>query len=456
MKYWRLIMKVIIIGSTHAGTATIKSILKQHSEVEVDVYERNDNVSFLSCGIALTVQGEVKEIKDLFYSSPEILKDLGANIHMNHEVTAVDNVKKTVTVTNLATGKTSVQHYDKLVAATGSWPIIPGIPGIEDNRIVLSKNYTHAQELINYANDDRINRVIIVGGGYIGTELVEAFNVKGKEVTLIDNQPTVLNRYFDEAFTKNVHELFLSHGVAVETDKTVQRFESQDDAVVVQTNDGSFAADLVVMSVGFRPSTSLFSGKLKTTPNGALIVNDYMQTSDPDIFAAGDSVAVHYNPTGENAYIPLATNAVRQGTLIGYNLMAPKIKYMGTQSTSGLKLYDLTMASSGLTAAHARELGMDVDSLTMTDNFRPEFMSSTEPVLMSITWDRKTQRILGVQLQSKYDIAQSANAASIAIQNRMTITDLAFVDMLFQPWFDRPLNYLNILAQAALDKANGQ
>ncbi len=94
MKYWRLIMKVIIIGSTHAGTATIKSILKQHSEVEVDVYERNDNVSFLSCGIALTVQGEVKEIKDLFYSSPEILKDLGANIHMNHEVTAVDNVKK--------------------------------------------------------------------------------------------------------------------------------------------------------------------------------------------------------------------------------------------------------------------------------------------------------------------------------------------------------------------------
>ncbi len=181
-----------------------------------------------------------------------------------------------------------------------------------------------------------------------------------------------------------------------------------------------------------------------------------MQTSDPDIFAAGDSVAVHYNPTGENTYIPLATNAVRQGTLIGYNLMAPKIKYMGTQSTSGLKLYDLTMASSGLTAAHARELGMDVDSLTMTDNFRPEFMSSTEPVLMSITWDRKTQRILGVQLQSKYDIAQSANAASIAIQNRMTITDLAFVDMLFQPWFDRPLNYLNILAQAALDKANGQ
>ncbi|MGR8823173.1 FAD-dependent oxidoreductase [Leuconostoc citreum] len=449
-------MKVIIIGSTHAGTATIKSILKYNSGVEIDVYEKNDNVSFLSCGIALTVQGEVKEINDLFYSSPAILEEAGANIHMNHEVTAVDTINKTVSVTNLVTGVSSVESYDKLVATTGSWPIIPPIAGIEDQRIVLSKNYTHAKALINYANDDRIKRVVIIGGGYIGTELVEAFNVKGREVTLIDNQPTVLNRYFDHEFTENVAELFQYHGVAVATGKMVESFESQDDAVIVKTNDGNFSADLVVMSVGFKPNTGLFAGQLGMTGNGALLVNDYMQTSNPDVFAAGDSVAVHYNPTGENEYIPLATNAVRQGTLIGYNLMSPKVKYMGTQSTSGLKLYDLNMASSGLTAAHAQELGIDADSITMTDNFRPEFMSSTEPVLMSITWERQTHRILGVQLQSKYDIAQSANAASIAIQNRMTLTDLAFVDMLFQPWFDRPFNYLNLLAQAALDKVESE
>lgn len=445
-------MKVIVIGSTHAGTAAIKSITKRHPKVNIDVYEKNDNVSFLSCGIALTVQGEVKNIDDLFYASPEILEKSGANVHMNHEVTAVDVTKKTINVTNLVTGEHFVETYDKLVATTGSWPIMPPIPGIDDERIVLSKNYAHAKALINHANDEKIKRVVIIGGGYIGTELVEAFNVKGCQVTLIDNQPTVLNRYFDDDFTKNVAELFVSHGVSVETGKLVNSFETRPESVIVKTTDGDYPADLVIMSVGFKPNTELFKGQLDTTVNGALLVNKYMQTSHPDVFAAGDSVAVHYNPTGDNAYIPLATNAVRQGTLVGYNLLNPIVKYMGTQSTSGLKLYDLNMASSGLTANHARELGLNVDSLTMTDNFRPEFMSSTEPVLMSITWEKETQRILGVQLQSRYDISQSANTASVAIQNNMTLTDLAFVDMLFQPWFDRPLNYLNILAQEALSK----
>ena len=445
-------MKIVIIGSTHAGTAAIKSIKSHHPEAEIDVYEKNDNVSFLSCGIALSVQGEVKNIDDLFYSSPEILSDLGANIHMKHEVTHVDTKNKTITVKDLTTDAVSTVTYDKLVATTGSWPVVPPIPGIEDDRIVLSKNYTHAKALLDYANDPKIQRVVVVGGGYIGTELVEAFNVKGREVTLIDNQPTVLNRYFDAEFTQNVADLFVSHGVTVATGQLVQSFENTPDAVVVKTDQGDYPADLVIMSVGFRPNTQLFTGQLDMLPNGALIVNDYMQTSHPDVFAAGDSVAVHYNPTGDHDYIPLATNAVRQGTLIGYNLVEPTLKYMGTQATSGLKLYDLNMASSGLTEAHAKASGIDADSLTMTDNFRPEFMSSTEPVLMTITWERQTKRILGVQLQSKYDISQSANAASIAIQNQMTLADLAFVDMLFQPWFDRPFNYLNLLAQAAMVK----
>lgn len=214
-------MKIVIIGSTHAGTAAIKSIKSHHPESEIDVYEKNDNVSFLSCGIALSVQGEVKNIDDLFYSSPEILSDLGANIHIKHEVTHVDTKNKTITVKDLTTDAVSTVTYDKLVATTGSWPVVPPIPGIEDDRIVLSKNYTHAKALLDYANDPKIQRVVVVGGGYIGTELVEAFNVKGREVTLIDNQPTVLNRYFDAEFTQNVADLFASHGVTVATGQLV-------------------------------------------------------------------------------------------------------------------------------------------------------------------------------------------------------------------------------------------
>jgi NADPH-dependent 2,4-dienoyl-CoA reductase/sulfur reductase-like enzyme len=188
--------------------------------------------------------------------------------------------------------------------------------------------------------------------------------------------------------------------------------------------------------------------------DGSIKTNDYMQTSNPDIFGAGDAVAVHYNPTHKDAYIPLATNAVRQGTLVGINIFEPTVKYMGTQSSSGLKLYDQTLVSSGMTLEHALSEGFDADSVTIEDNYRPEFMPSTTPVLMTLVWDKKTRKILGAQLMSRHDVSQSANLISVCIQNENTIDFLAFVDMLFQPQFDRPFNYLNLLGQAAVAKAN--
>ncbi|MCT4488540.1 NADH oxidase, partial [Levilactobacillus parabrevis] len=174
----------------------------------------------------------------------------------------------------------------------------------------------------------------------------------------------------------------------------------------------------------------------------------------PDIFAAGDSAAVHYNPTHQNAYIPLATNAVRQGILVGKNLVKPTVKYMGTQSSSGLELYGRTIVSTGLTLASAKQQGINAEQVIVKDNYRPEFMPTTTPVLMSLVYSPDTRRILGGALMSKYDVSQSANTLSVCIQNDNTIDDLAMVDMLFQPNFDRPFNYLNIVAQAAQAQAD--
>ena len=186
--------------------------------------------------------------------------------------------------------------------------------------------------------------------------------------------------------------------------------------------------------------------------NGAIITNEYMQSSDPDIYAAGDSTAVHYNPTGKDAYIPLATNAIRQGTIVGTNLFGNTMHDMGTQSSSGLNLYGTTMVSSGLTLENAKEAGFDAAAVTVEDNYRPEFMPTTTPVLMTLVWDKKTRQILGGQFMSEHDVSQSANIISLCIQDKHTIDYLAFVDMLFQPHFDRPFNYVNILGQAAVKK----
>ncbi|MBZ3776140.1 FAD-dependent oxidoreductase [Lentilactobacillus otakiensis] len=442
-------MKIAVIGCTHAGTFAIKTILAEHPDAQVTVYEKNDNISFLSCGIALYLGGHVKDPQGLFYSSPDELKKLGASVKMHHEVTNVNPASKTIEVTDLENDQKFEDSYDKLVATTGSWPVIPPIKGVDNKNVYLCKNWNHAQELFETAPEKK--RITIVGAGYIGAELAEAYNTKGHEVTLLDGADRIMSKYFDKEFTDVVEKDFTNHGVTLGLDQQVTEI-SGDDTVTIKTTKGSYETDLVVLCVGFRPNTALFQGKLAMTDNGALITNEYMQTSDPDIYGAGDSVAVHYNPTHGLAYIPLATNAVRQGVLVGKNIEKPTVKYMGTQSSSGLKLYDKTIVSTGLTMAAAKEQGINAREVIVTDNYRPEFMPTTDPVLMSLVYDPDSRRILGGSLLSTYDVSQSANTLSVCIQNENTIDDLAMVDMLFQPQFDRPFNYLNILAQAAQEQ----
>lgn len=436
-------MKVIIIGCTHAGTAVAKNVAKLYSDAEVTVYEKNNNISFLSCGIALYVGGVVKNPYELFYSSPEKLMDLGIKTKMRHEVLDINLDEKSLVVKNLETNEEFVDHYDKLVITTGSWPIVPKIPGIELNNILLSKNFDHSNAIIEKTKE--AENIVVVGAGYIGVELVEAFALQGKKVTLIDTEPRIMSKYFDAEFTDQAEDEFASHGVKLALAETVTQFEGSNNRVErVITNKGSYDADAVILSIGFRPSTALFAGKLDMLGNGALLVDEYMQTSCKDVFAAGDCCAVVYNPTGKHQYIPLATNAVRMGTLIAKNLVKPSFRYMGTQATSGIKIYDLNCAATGLTETVARSMDMDVKAVTIKESYRPEFMPTYEEAMLKVIYDSKSRVVLGAQIMSKADLTQSINTLSVVIQNKMTIDELAFMDFFFQPHYNKPWNLLNI------------
>lgn len=347
----------------------------------------------------------------------------------------------------MSTHEQTTDTYDKLVMTSGSWPIVPKIPGINSPQVKLCKNWAHAQELIEDAKTAK--HITVIGAGYIGAELAEAYSTTGHDVTLIDAMDRVMPKYFDPEFTNVIEQDYRDNHVQLALGETVQSFTPEDGRLTIQTDKGSYQTDLAILCIGFRPNTDLLKGKVTMAPNGAIITDDYMRSSNPDIFAAGDSAAVHYNPTHQNAYIPLATNAVRQGILVGKNLVKPTVKYMGTQSSSGLALYGRTIVSTGLTLAAAKQQGVNAEQVIVKDNYRPEFMPTTEPVLMSLVYNPDSRRILGGALMSKYDVSQSANTLSVCIQNENTIDDLAMVDMLFQPNFDRPFNYLNILAQAA-------
>ncbi|MRX71175.1 SidA/IucD/PvdA family monooxygenase [Bacillus lacus] len=436
-------MKVAVVGCTHAGTAAIMNTVKLYPQAEITVYEKNDNVSFLSCGIALYVGGVVKDPHGLFYSSPEQLESLGVNMKMQHEVSSIDTDQKTLSAKNLQTDEETTDTFDKLIVTTGSWPIMPRIEGSSLNNIVLCKNYAHSLHIIERAKSAR--HITVVGAGYIGIELVEAFEMSGKKVTLIDSSERILNKYLDEEFTAQIEKDFTDKGVQLALGQTVTSFSGNDSGSVktVVTTAGTYETDLVILCIGFRPNTGLLKGQVDMLPNGAIIVDEYMQTSKKDVFAAGDSCAVLFNPTGKHAYIPLATNAVRMGTLTARNLVAPTTKYLGTQGTSGIKIFDFNIASTGLTELAAADAGIIAESVMIEDSYRPDFMPDNEDVKLKVVFEKDSRRVIGAQVMSKADLTQSINTLSVCIQNKMTVEDLGFVDFFFQPHYNKPWNLLN-------------
>ncbi|EGD46477.1 FAD-dependent pyridine nucleotide-disulfide oxidoreductase [Ruminiclostridium papyrosolvens DSM 2782] len=443
-------MKIVVIGCTHAGTAAITNMVKLYPGSEITVYEKNDNISFLSCGIALYVGGVVKEPESLFYSSPEKLSDMGITTHMRHEVTDIDMDKKILWVKNIETGSSFTDNYDKLVISSGSWPIIPKIEGIELEGVLPAKNYNHSKEIVS--KEKTAQSIVVVGAGYIGVELAEAFAVNGKKVTLIDTEKRILSKYFDKEFTDIAEEKMKAKGITLALGETVTNFMgSRNKIQKVKTDKAEYDADLAILCIGFRPSTGLFKDKLEMLPNGAIIVDEYMQTSRKDVFAAGDCCASIYNPLGTSKYIPLATNAVRMGTLAALNLEKPTVKYLGTQGTSAIKIYNLNYASTGLTQSAAEFEKLDVKYITIRENYRPEFMPDYEEVLLKVVFDTRKREILGAQILSKADLTQSANTLSLAIQKKLTIDELAFTDFFFQPHYNKPWNYLNTAGLQAKD-----
>ncbi len=436
-------MKIAVVGCTHAGTAAIVNIAGLYPEAQITVYERNDNISFLSCGIALYVGGVIKDPQGLFYSSPEQLAALGVTTKMEHDVLDINVNEKNIKVKDLKSGEEFTDTFDKLVVTTGSWPIQPKIEGYELDNILLSKNWNHSNVIIERAKNAQ--NIVVVGAGYIGVELVEAFQEQGKNVTLIDAEDRILSKYLDKEFTDIAEKTMEDKGIKLALGEMVQKFEGKDGKVAkVLTTKGEHEADMVILCIGFRPNTDLLKGQIDMLGNGAIVVDDYMRTSNPDVFAAGDSCAIRYNPTGKAGYIPLATNAVRMGTLVARNLVEPTVKYMGTQGTSGIKIFEHNIASTGLTEQRAKDEGIEVKTVTVEENNRPEFMPTYEKVLLKIVYDEKSRKVLGGQIHSLVDMTQTVNTLSVVIQNGMTVEELAFVDFFFQPHYNKPWNILNL------------
>lgn len=441
--------KIVVVGANHAGTAAINTMLDNYSGNEVVVLERNFNTSFLGCGMALWIGDQIQGGGEgLFYSSPEQLREKGAKVSINTEVEKIDFDKKIIYYSNKEDGKVE-ESYDKLILATGSLPIIPPIPGRELENVQQVKLYQDAQAVIEKLKLSGINHVTVVGSGYIGVELAEAFKRKGKEVALLDIADGCLTGYYDPEFSNLMKQNLIDNGIDCKFGQALEEIKGDKKVEAVKTSNEEFATDMVILCVGFRPNTELGKGKLEQFKNGAYIVNKKQETSVKDVYAIGDCATVYDNAVDGINYIALATNAVRSGIIAAHNACGTAIESIGVQGSNGISIYGLHLISTGLTAEKAAKFGYEVETTSFEDNQRPEFMKENDIVKIKIVYDKKTRRVLGMQCASRYDMSMVNHMFSLAIQEHVTIDRIALLDIFFLPHFNKPYNYITMAALTA-------
>ncbi len=444
--------KIIVVGANHAGTACINTMLDNYpNKNEVVVYDVNNNISFLGCGMALWIGRQISKGDGLFYSNPEILSKKGAKIHMEHEVLNVDHANKKIRVKNLKTGEEFDDTYDKIVLATGSRPIVPKVPGVELKNVQFVKLYQNAQEVIKKLENPNIKKVSVVGAGYIGVELAEAFERCGKEVTIIDIASVCLGTYYDSEFANMMKANLEKHGIKQCYGEMVKEIIGDGEGKVsaVVTDKNKYETDMVILCIGFRPNTSMIQG-VDTFKNGALLVDRKQMTSAKDVYAIGDCATVYDNATGERQYIALATNAVRSGVVAAHNVCGTSLETIGVQGSNGISIYDLKMVSTGLSEGRAKAIGMKVKTTIFEDLQKPEFMEcENKKVTIKIVYNEETRVIVGAQIASEHDISMAIHLFSLAIQEKVTIDKLALTDIFFLPHFNKPYNYITMAALTA-------
>lgn len=440
--------KIVVVGANHAGTAAINTILDTYKDQEVVVFDSNDNISFLGCGMALWIGKQIDGPEGLFYSNQETLTKKGAKIFMETSVERIDYQNKKVYARS-KDGVVIEESYDKLLLATGSKPMELDIEGIHLENVQRVKLFQNAKEVIDKLQHQDINKIAVVGAGYIGVELAEAFQRLDKKVILVDVADTCLSGYYDQEFSEMMTTNLKEHGIELALHQKVEAIKGTTKVEQIVTDKGQYDVDMVILAIGFMPNNELGKQELALFKNGAYKVDLHQQTSIKDVYAIGDCATVYDNSIKDINYIALATNAVRSGIVAAHNICGTELESIGVQGSNGISIYGLNMVSTGLSLTKAKKLGYEAMAVDHEDLQRAGFMKTNEKVKIRIVYDQKSREVLGAQLASKYDISMAVHMFSLAIQEHVSIDRLKLLDILFLPHFNQPYNYITMAALQA-------
>lgn len=439
-------MKVIIVGGVAGGATAAARIRRLDENAEIVIYEKGKYMAYGTCGLPYFIGGTVEDIASL---TPQSQKSFWhryrVNVKLKHEVMAINSEKKQITVKNLATNEIIIDSYDKLLLAPGSRPISTGFSNTGINGVFQLHNIEDGLKIRDYIANRSPESAVIVGGGYIGIEMAENLTELGIKVTIVQQTDQLMNTldYDMAAFLQN---RIKQKGIKLMLKTIVNSLEPYGNAINVYLKDqSSVTTDMVLLAIGVVPETTLArSAGLKTGIKNSIVVNSKLETSVPDIYAVGDAVELMNYINGKKALFALAGPAHKQARIAADNICGGTSRYRGCIGTSVIKVFDMTVASIGLTEKAASESGFDYDRIVLSPFSNAGFYPGAKALTMKIVFERNSQRLLGAQILGYKGVDKRIDVLATAIYADLKGSDLKNLDLAYSPPYSSPKDPINI------------
>lgn len=436
-------MKVVIVGGVAGGASAAARLRRLDEKAEIVMLERGPYISFANCGLPYYIGGEIKKKSALTLQTPQSFKSrFNVDVRVNSEVTAIHTAEKTVTV-RTAEGEYE-ESYDKLILSPGAAPIVPPLPGVDNERVFTLRNIPDTEKIREYVEEEFPDSAVVIGGGYIGVEMAENLKKSGVETTIVELSDHLIAP-LDYDMACEVHQYARSQGLNLVLNNGVTAIEEKGGKLCVKLSNGELETDMVILSVGVRPDTALAKDAgLALNARGAILTDAHMLTSNPDIYAVGDAVEITDFVTKQKGYIPLAGPANKQGRIAADNLCGIPSEYKQTQGSSVLKLFDMTIAMTGVNERTAKAAGLHYDRMYTYNQSHAPYYPGGHGISMKVIYEKGTGRLLGAQLVGYDGVDKRCDVLAVAIRAGLTASDLTELELCYAPPFGSakdPVNY---------------
>ena len=444
--------KLIVIGAVAGGMSAASAARRLNASMEITVFEKGEHISYSACGIPYFISGEVNRVDNLIVYTPRFFQEKrNIQVRTFHEVIAIYPAKRIVAVKNLNTGDIREHWFSHLVIATGAEPLNPKIPGGDLKGIFTVRNLHDAIKIKDWMEVHTVKNALILGGGFIGLEMTEALTLAGTKVSLAEKQARLLSG-MDSQVSEMTHEELKRNQVDVYTGNSVTRFIGSAGSVTaaILENGLKIPVEMVILGVGIKPATQLAkSAGFNLGQQGAIAVNQKLQTSFSGIYAAGDCAETFHTILGKNTYLPLGTTANKQGQVAGSNLCGVPATFKGSCGSAIVKVFDLEIARTGLSQMEADRNSTNLDSAAITHKSKAHYMRGMKPIYVKLMADRRTGRLLGAEMAGG-DMGKRIDVLTTAIHSRMTVPEIAALDLCYAPPFSPAWDPILIAARELL------